>query len=346
MVSDVKATAGAIFGKYMKFAPVLFSDPKNLNLTMFLKSATLVKILKVALFGKLSLSQSYAPGPKTKGKIWELRHTTPGMIAAVAVVCVFILSGDKELLVKGGESGDKSGIPYLQYHNFYHQHLLSNTPCTRDVFRFFNDSLFPDNSSEHASSFTGQAAQPNDWEEEFKHVMLKGSPALAVAAPTSGAAFQAPPQAGLNSISAATQDLSLNNVGPAPVPIAAAPASIPAVPAPIPIAPIPASIPAIPGSAAIPGSTPVPGVVLAGMPAPISAPIPAVVPVPAPAPFVILVPIPDDNELGAAEADPPQMKSKSKSKSKRSKMNTMAEGVVVVEDNAKCKTQSKKSAAK
>ncbi|KAG9310468.1 hypothetical protein JVU11DRAFT_9612 [Chiua virens] len=180
MVSDVKMNAGTVFslpshffGQYTKFAPILFPNPNAPQGTAFLKTAVLVKILKVALFGKSSLSHSHAPGPKTKAKIWELRHTTAGMIAAAAIVGIFILSGDKELLAK---KGDKSGIPYLQYHNFYHQRLLSGTSWSRDVFHFFNDSLFGDGSSELAGLSSGQPTESNDWEEEFERAMLEGDP--------------------------------------------------------------------------------------------------------------------------------------------------------------------------
>jgi hypothetical protein len=81
------------------------------------------------------------------------------------------------LLVK---NGDKSGISYLQYHNFYRQHLLSGTPWAQDVFCFFNDGLFPDSSSERAGSSVGQPMQPNDWEDEFEHAMLEGTPVSVV----------------------------------------------------------------------------------------------------------------------------------------------------------------------
>lgn len=211
----------------------------------------------------------------------------------------------------------------------------------------------------------GQPAQPNDWEDEFKCAMLEDSPIPVVAVPTSGVALQASAQAGPDSISAAMQDLSLDNTGPASVPVPAA-TVIPTASAVI----VPAPIPAVPGPAAIHTTVfipiaSIPGVVPAGMPAPVSAPIPAVVSVPgsqvfptalqhqaiqqapalisAPAPFVIPVSIPDNNGLGAAKADPPQTKTKTKLKSKCNKVD---EGVVAVEDNRGHKTQSRRSAAK
>ncbi|KAF8142113.1 hypothetical protein EV363DRAFT_1151293 [Boletus edulis] len=116
-VSDVKGSAASIFGlsaeffvrgysrfeeeecrglllgpngKYTKFAPVLFPDPKNMCKDLFLKTATLVKILKVTLFGRSSLLGQKAPGPRPKGRIWELRSTTAGMIAAAAILVRYL----------------------------------------------------------------------------------------------------------------------------------------------------------------------------------------------------------------------------------------------------------------
>ncbi|KAG9310326.1 hypothetical protein JVU11DRAFT_9453 [Chiua virens] len=61
-------------GKYTKFTPILYPDPKNclLNSMDFLKTPVLIKILKVCLFGHASLSELHAPGPQTKAQIWEL----------------------------------------------------------------------------------------------------------------------------------------------------------------------------------------------------------------------------------------------------------------------------------
>lgn len=44
------------------------------------------KILKVTLFGRSSLSGQNAPGPRPKGRIWNLRSTTAGMIAAAGIL--------------------------------------------------------------------------------------------------------------------------------------------------------------------------------------------------------------------------------------------------------------------
>ncbi|KAG2069875.1 hypothetical protein BDR04DRAFT_1118813 [Suillus decipiens] len=70
----------------------MVNTQKHPNKDEFLKIAKLVWVLKVALFGKPSLSATYAPTPKTKGKLWQLWNTTPGMIDAAAVIARDILS--------------------------------------------------------------------------------------------------------------------------------------------------------------------------------------------------------------------------------------------------------------
>ncbi|KAF8834125.1 hypothetical protein BDN67DRAFT_985543 [Paxillus ammoniavirescens] len=122
MASDVKSCTAAIFGlnptffsrgyqqfvdltchallvgpndKYTKYAPILFPHPEgDLKPEGFLKTAKLIRVLRVSLFGRSSIDGAHAPGPEPKGKIWELRHTSAGMIAAVAIVSILVLSGD------------------------------------------------------------------------------------------------------------------------------------------------------------------------------------------------------------------------------------------------------------
>ncbi|KAG1898397.1 uncharacterized protein F5891DRAFT_981809 [Suillus fuscotomentosus] len=200
MVSDVKSCAGAIFGlnpeffvrgyphdtqpecctmlvnprgEYTKFTPILFLHPECLNKDEFLKTAKLVQLLglKSSAFGKSSLSATYAPAPKTNTKLWQLWNTTPGMIAAAAVVAIFVLLGDKDLYAKG----EKSNILYHQYHNYYRQHLMTGGAWTRDILTFFNNALFPETSSSHVGPDTTDAGTShNSLEEELEHSMEEG----------------------------------------------------------------------------------------------------------------------------------------------------------------------------
>ncbi|KAG2153245.1 hypothetical protein DEU56DRAFT_955177 [Suillus clintonianus] len=200
MVSDVKSCAAAIFGldakffirgyardsepacralllnpqgAYTKFAPVLFPRPDHMSRDDFLKTSKLVYILKVSLFGRSSLAANAPPTPKTKAKIWELRTITPGLIAAAAIVAIFILSGDKELV----EIGEKSRIAYKEYHNYYRQSLMTGGAWAASIYSFFNNSLFTTSPSAATllSSDLGDERGPHDtWEQDFERAMEMG----------------------------------------------------------------------------------------------------------------------------------------------------------------------------
>ncbi|KAG1787064.1 uncharacterized protein HD556DRAFT_1449118 [Suillus plorans] len=200
MVSDVKSCAAAIFnldakffirgyardlepacrtlllnpqGAYTKFAPVLFPHPDRVSREDFFKTSKLVYILKASLFGRSSLAANAPPTPKTKAKIWELRAITPGLIAAAAIVAIFILSGDKELVE-------------IEYHNYYRQTLMTGGAWADSIYTFFNNSLFATSSSVAAlgSDFVGVSSGPhNTWEEDFECVMETGGDLPEVDAP-------------------------------------------------------------------------------------------------------------------------------------------------------------------
>ncbi|KAG1744081.1 uncharacterized protein EDB91DRAFT_1246962 [Suillus paluster] len=166
MASDVKACADpgccalllSPHGDYTKFAPVLFPTPERPVPNEMLKSAKLVQVLKVSLFGKSSLAATGAASARMKAKIWKLWATTPGMIAATAVVAIFLLSGDTELT----EIGETTKIPYHKYHNFFHQCLLTGGPWACQVFLFFNDALFSTSSSVPPSAL---------WSPHFEYLL-------------------------------------------------------------------------------------------------------------------------------------------------------------------------------
>ncbi|KAG1788292.1 hypothetical protein EV424DRAFT_1356184 [Suillus variegatus] len=142
----------------------------------------------------------------------RIRDMTPGLIAAAAVVAIFVLSGDKELV----EVGDKSRIPYKDYHNYYRQSLLTGGAWADGVFNFFNNSLFATSSSAALTLLDSDllvgdlTSGPHDsWEEMFERAMETGTelPELDVS-PVIEVSPSAPPTAP-QSISAAMQGLAL-----------------------------------------------------------------------------------------------------------------------------------------
>ncbi|KAF8547603.1 hypothetical protein OG21DRAFT_1527043 [Imleria badia] len=96
-------------------------------------------------------------GLRLKRRIWELQFTTAGMIATAGIMMIFILSGNPNFY----QTGEKMGIPYSIYHNYFCPQLLSGTPWARSVFKFFNDALFPNTSNSTPSSL-GLVATIND----------------------------------------------------------------------------------------------------------------------------------------------------------------------------------------
>ncbi|KAG1837620.1 hypothetical protein DFJ58DRAFT_846370, partial [Suillus subalutaceus] len=93
------------------------------------------------------------------------------MIAAAAVVAIFVLSGDKDLYAKG----EKSNILYQQYHNYYRQRLMTGGAWARDITNFFNNALFPETSSSHATlDVADTGTSYNSWEEELERAMEEG----------------------------------------------------------------------------------------------------------------------------------------------------------------------------
>ncbi|KAG1860332.1 hypothetical protein DFJ58DRAFT_840011 [Suillus subalutaceus] len=125
-------------------------------------------VLKVSLFSKSSLAPTGAASSRTKAKIWKLRAITPGMIAAAAVVAIFLLSGDAELT----EIGDTTKIPYREYHNFYRQRLLTGGAWAHQVITFFNDALFSGTSSYvPPSTALNDDGLGHTWEEDFNRAI-------------------------------------------------------------------------------------------------------------------------------------------------------------------------------
>ncbi|KAG2367940.1 hypothetical protein BDR07DRAFT_1478519 [Suillus spraguei] len=143
--------------------PVLFPTPEKLVPNEMLKSAKLVQVLKVLLFGKSLLAATGAASSRTKAKIWKLQATTPGMIAAAAAI--FLLSDDAELT----EIGETTKILYCKYHDFFCQCLLTGGPWAHQVLLFFNNALFSTSSSVPPS--THDDGPGHMYEEEFKCAM-------------------------------------------------------------------------------------------------------------------------------------------------------------------------------
>ncbi|KAG1719431.1 hypothetical protein EDB19DRAFT_1918920 [Suillus lakei] len=181
MVSDVKLCAAAIFALGAKFfirGYARDSEPACRALLLnpqdnFLKTSKLVYILKVLLFSRSSLAASAPPTPKMKAKIWKLRTVTPGLIVAAAIVAIFILSSNKELV----KIGEKSQIAYREYNNYYHQSLMTGSAWAARIYLFFNNSLFttsPSAATLLGSDLGDESGPHNTWDQDFECAVMHG----------------------------------------------------------------------------------------------------------------------------------------------------------------------------
>ncbi|KAG1775261.1 hypothetical protein EV702DRAFT_928743, partial [Suillus placidus] len=103
---------------YKIFPPVLFpglKDDKSLK-TVFGNWELLARILKASLHGITSLQGSSGSGTHTNSLKWSVQQVTPGSIAWVAVIAIFLMSPDTEFLSTG--IGKKSNINYKNL--FFH----------------------------------------------------------------------------------------------------------------------------------------------------------------------------------------------------------------------------------
>ncbi|KAH7905576.1 hypothetical protein BJ138DRAFT_1118341 [Hygrophoropsis aurantiaca] len=158
-------------GNYTKFAPILFRDPKSTNMQDFLKSETIVRVLKVLILGSSSVNEDGGSGggrPKTKSQLWDITSATPGLIATGAVIAIFGLSGDKAFK----EKGSRTSIPYRDYHTYYQQ-LLFESPLAPSIIKFFNDKLFLAPSASVATTTPEPDDTPLSWERRME-MLLEG----------------------------------------------------------------------------------------------------------------------------------------------------------------------------
>jgi len=83
--------------------------------------------------------------------------------------------GDSSLNTKG----DKTQIPYFEWHDYYRSRLLSGDAWARSVFTFFNNALFKATSSSDVDLITEGAVELDDWELEYQNTFEGGLEAPA-----------------------------------------------------------------------------------------------------------------------------------------------------------------------
>ncbi|KDR65151.1 hypothetical protein GALMADRAFT_260311 [Galerina marginata CBS 339.88] len=129
--------------KFSKYAPILFPDGRK-DMTKFLKCIHLALMLRCLLFGPASLSSEKKPsGSKPVGELWGITRVTPGSIAFVAILAIFLHSPDNEF----SEIGKLSKIDYKKLFQSYKQILITNLVAQKkqyvELLEWFNIQVFP-----------------------------------------------------------------------------------------------------------------------------------------------------------------------------------------------------------
>ncbi|KAG2158729.1 uncharacterized protein EDB93DRAFT_1100361 [Suillus bovinus] len=100
------------------------------------------KAIRILLWGENGLTALRAGGPPRNGNRWEVTSLTPGLLAWVGVVVVFLLSADKEF--RYSSKGEMTKIQYSYMFTSYKKILVKNwnTEYTRDIVKKLNNYVF------------------------------------------------------------------------------------------------------------------------------------------------------------------------------------------------------------
>ncbi|KIJ58810.1 hypothetical protein HYDPIDRAFT_171095 [Hydnomerulius pinastri MD-312] len=147
-------------------------DGKRNVKTIFL-NPKLMKVLSGIIRGANSVVAMSQDLPSTSGKntetldvIWGLDHTTPGMIAAAAVLTRWVASPDNCLKEHGSESGIRWIDDFEDYLDYLIKGLRERKSSVLNIFKEWDRVLFPN----AANGLGGRQATP-DRDEETREMM-------------------------------------------------------------------------------------------------------------------------------------------------------------------------------
>ncbi|KAG0700516.1 hypothetical protein DFH29DRAFT_876570 [Suillus ampliporus] len=146
--------------EYTHLAPILFMNPTAMVPDDFLKTPIMVKIIRVEIFGKASLSGKTKGHPKARG---------------AAIVAHFLLTHDQELMA----TGSATKIEYRQDYDFYLEHLFKRSSWAISVMDYYNGEVFGTSSVPASASAPSSTSQPCTWEDDFLQQLEAPAPAPA-----------------------------------------------------------------------------------------------------------------------------------------------------------------------
>ncbi|KAG2137042.1 hypothetical protein DEU56DRAFT_912812 [Suillus clintonianus] len=161
--------------EYTRLAPILFMNPAAMVPDDFLKTPIMVKIIRVEILGKASLSGKTKGHPKARGQRWDTQCVTEGLIAGAAIVAHFLLTHDQELTA----TGSATKIEYGQDYDFYLERLFKRSSWAISVMDYYNREVF--GASSVTVSASTPSSQPRTWEDNFLQQLDAPAPALAPA---------------------------------------------------------------------------------------------------------------------------------------------------------------------
>ncbi|KAG1718972.1 hypothetical protein EDB19DRAFT_1919566 [Suillus lakei] len=205
--------------EYMRLAPVLFTNPSAIVPDDFLKTPIMVKIIRVEIFGKASLSGKTKGHPKARGQRWDTQCVTEGLIAGAAIVARFLLTHDTELTA----TGSSTKIEYGQDYDFYLERLFKRSPWAIGAMDYYNREVFGASSVLASASALSSTSQPRTWEDDFLQQLEAPASAPAPASPpapvSAAPSVHAPPLTGFTNVPASnhptTMSISQREIVPA-----------------------------------------------------------------------------------------------------------------------------------
>ncbi|KAK7682342.1 hypothetical protein QCA50_014547 [Cerrena zonata] len=128
--------------KYQALPPILYPSGQETHQSLVFRSPALLQLGRMILFRQSSLTQTatFRPHPNSTGKKWSIVEVSPGYIAFVAIVLIYLLSPDANFQERGAESQ----IAYHALFDRYKKVIISSIQGSRgrSLFKLWNEYVF------------------------------------------------------------------------------------------------------------------------------------------------------------------------------------------------------------
>ncbi|KAG5720317.1 hypothetical protein E4T56_gene14665 [Termitomyces sp. T112] len=128
--------------KYNMFCPILYFDPKKLDLSSMSKNAVLKRIDWFLLFGLGSLIIAGKLSLNAIGMKWGSIRTTSGLILACVNIAVYLLSGNKEFAATGKITTIPDSTTFCECKQFINQMASDHRSWVSQLFAKWDSVVF------------------------------------------------------------------------------------------------------------------------------------------------------------------------------------------------------------